>query len=196
MKMIGFDEIGLIKERTRVKHKQWVNIRFSAGTPWMKCHRGYKKLQHGLIKRFSNALNLPSSDLPGSLEFYVSNETIYLKPFATITNADCAFAIYPELESLIDSSALIKIHGTVHKYHSSSTPPLPADGFIWVMPAPQTGTRGCDTMLQWLVLAWDTFQLYGRPYQLHSDRQIPGVLFSSCQTHHCIPTWEFLNLQI
>lgn len=186
--MADFDEIGLIKERTKVKHKQWVNIRFSPGTPWTRCwciitppgHRRYQKLQNGLRKRLSGVFNAPILDPSGSLEFYTSNETTHLKPFAKITNASCAFAIYPELETLIDSSTLIKIHGTVHKYsvnrYSSSIPPPPLDGFMWVMPELQTGTRGSDTILQWLVLAWDTFALYGRPHQLYSDPTNPDSL--------------------
>jgi CCR4-NOT transcriptional complex subunit CAF120 len=114
--------------------------------------------------------------LKGDIKFYDTRKTKKATPIATITDAYCAYAIYPQSKPLIDASTLVKVEGTI-KIHS--TPESTTEGFVFVMPEVHPAVSGFEMMLRWLFPVFDVFGLYGRPNKLIADTlDSRGMMFA------------------
>jgi CCR4-NOT transcriptional complex subunit CAF120 len=177
----ALNNIALIMDRTRVKHEDWVRVRFGAGTPWRRCwcvitppdEKEYQKLQKEFNKKKSAYDRSKPPVLKGDVKFYETKKTKKVNPIAQITNAYSAFAIYPQSKPLIDASTLVKLEGTITIF---SSPPTATEGFVFVMPEVHPAVSGFEMMLRWLFPVWDTFNLYGRPTRLLADTVNPNSL--------------------
>ncbi|EHA53927.1 PH domain-containing protein [Pyricularia oryzae 70-15] len=168
------NNIGVVMERSRLKTEDWVRVRFGAGVPWRRCwcvitppdEKEYQKQQKELKKR-SPYDRSPVPLLKGDIKFYDTRKEgkkqKKAKPIASISDANAAYAIYPQAKSLIDASTLLKIEGniTIH-----SDPPSSTEGFVFIMPESHPGVSGFEMLLRYLFPTWDTFGLYGRPGRL------------------------------
>jgi CCR4-NOT transcriptional complex subunit CAF120 len=175
------NNIAIIMERAKIKHEDWVRVRFGAGTPWRRCwcvitppdEREYQKLVKEMNKKKSAYDKSKPPVLKGDVKFYENKKTKKAKPIAQISNAYSAFAIYPQSKPLIDASTLIKLEGIITIF---SSPPTSVEGFVFVMPEVHPAVSGFEMMLRWLFPVWDTFALYGRPGRLLADTVNPNSL--------------------
>ncbi len=170
-------------ERAKLKTEDWARVRFGAGTPWRRCwcvitppdEKEYQKYQKQARKRSAYDRSLPP--LKGDIKFYDTKKTKKATPIATITDAYCAYAIYPQSKDLINQSTLVKVEGTVTVPSQPSAPTT--DGFVFVMPEVRPAVSGFEMMLRWLFPAFDTFGLYGRPGKLIADTlDTRGLMFA------------------
>ncbi|KAI9727941.1 MAG: hypothetical protein M1828_005346 [Chrysothrix sp. TS-e1954] len=167
------NDIRTIMERSRFPVEDWARVRFGAGTPWRRCwcvitppsEKDIAKAQKAVKKKSAYDRTVPIAK--GDIKFYDTRKvTKKTKPIATVTDAFSAYALYPQSKALIDASTLIKVEGqiTIHSKQESST-----EGFIFVMPEVHPAISGFEIMLRWLMPAFDTFALYGRPTKLVAD---------------------------
>jgi CCR4-NOT transcriptional complex subunit CAF120 len=186
----SLNNISLIKERVRTKHEDWVRVRFGPGTPWRRCwcvitppdEKEYQKLQKEFNKKKSAYDRSKPPVIRGDIKFYDTKKTKMKKKaqlIAQITNAYSAFAIYPQSETLIDASTLVKLEGIITVY---SNPPCSKEGIVFVMQEVHPVVKGCEMMLRWLFPVWDTFALYGRPSRLLADTENPSSLLFAMPT--------------
>lgn len=164
--------IRAIMERSRFSTEDWARVRFGAGTPWRRCWcvitpPDEKELAKAakIAKKRSAYEKAPV--VRGDVKFY-ENKKIGKKtrPIATIRQAYAAYALYPQSKELIDQSTLVKVEGTITIY---STPETTTEGFVFVMPEVHAAITGCEMLIRWLMPAFDTFALYGRPTKLNAD---------------------------
>ncbi|KAL2823184.1 hypothetical protein BDW59DRAFT_149051 [Aspergillus cavernicola] len=176
------NNIRVILERSRFKHEDWARVRFGAGTPWRRCWfvitpPDEKELQKArkTMKKKSAYDRAPRLAI-GNIKFYETKKTKKVKPIATITDAYCAYAIYPQSKALIEQSTLIKIEGNfiLHSQSESKT-----EGFVFVMPEGHAAVSGFEIMLRFLMPTFDTFNLYGRPTRLIAAvNHIKSIMFA------------------
>lgn len=164
--------IRTIMERSRFPAEDWARVRFGAGTPWRRCWcvitpPDEKELSKAakIAKKRSAYEKAPA--VRGDIKFY-ENKKISKKtrPIATIRQAYAAYALYPQSKTLIDQSTLAKVEGTI-TIHSS--PETTTEGFVFVMPEVHAAITGFEMLIRWLLPAFDTFALYGRPNKLIAD---------------------------
>lgn len=176
------NNIRAILERTRFKHEDWARVRFGAGTPWKRCwfvvtppdEKEFQKAQKTLKKK--SAYDRAPRLVIGNIKFYESKKTKKSKPIATVTDAYCAYAIYPQSKALIDQSTLIKIEGNFILHSKSETK---TEGFVFVMPEVHPAVSGFEIMLRFLMPTFDTFNLYGRPNRLIAAvNHIKSIMFA------------------
>ncbi|KAL2834061.1 hypothetical protein BJY01DRAFT_85704 [Aspergillus pseudoustus] len=174
--------IGAILERNRFKHEDWARVRFGAGTPWRRCwfvitppdEKEFQKARKTMKKK--SAYDRAPRLVIGNIKFYETKKTKKVKPIATVTDAYCAYAIYPQSKALIDQSTLIKIEGNfvLHSQSESKN-----EGFIFVMPEVHPAVSGFEIMLRFLIPTFDTFNLYGRPTRLIAAvNHIKSIMFA------------------
>ncbi|KAL2802666.1 hypothetical protein BJX63DRAFT_103710 [Aspergillus granulosus] len=174
--------IGAILERNRFKHEDWARVRFGAGTPWRRCwfvitppdEKELQKARKTMKKK--SAYDRAPRLVIGNIKFYETKKTKKVKPIATITDAYCAYAIYPQSKALIDQSTLIKIEGNfiLHSQSESKN-----EGFVFVMPEVHPAVSGFEIMLRFLIPTFDTFNLYGRPTRLIAAvNHIKSIMFA------------------
>lgn len=159
----------LLTQRTRFKYGDWARVRFAAGKPWNKYwtvitqpdERSYQKWKKEVKKGKEpcEALEL------GNIKFYTTKKTRKAIPVATITRAYSCYAIYPQSETLIDHSTLLKIEGQINLQSAAE----PREGFVFIMPDIHPGVPGFEMMVRWILPAFDSFHLYGRPQRLVAD---------------------------
>jgi CCR4-NOT transcriptional complex subunit CAF120 len=187
-------------ERARFKTEDWVRVRFGAGTPWRRCwcvisppdEKEYAKLQKELNKKKSAYDRSRPPVLKGDVKFYDTKKiTKKTRPIATLADAYCAFAIYPQSKPLIDASTLIKVEGTITIH---SDPPTSTEGFVFVMPETHPAVSGFEIMLRWLFPALDTFALYGRPGRLIAETTNPQSLMFAMPTERRYGYLEILDV--
>ncbi|KAL4881335.1 hypothetical protein BJY04DRAFT_189644 [Aspergillus karnatakaensis] len=176
------NNIRAILERNRFKHEDWARVRFGAGTPWKRCwfvitppdEKELQKARKTMKKK--SAYDRAPRLVIGSIKFYETKKTKKVKPIATITDAYCAYAIYPQSKALIDQSTLIKIEGNF-VLHSQSESKV--EGFVFVMPEVHPAVSGFEIMLQFLMPTFDTFGLYGRPNRLIAAvNHVKSIMFA------------------
>lgn len=176
------NNIRMILERTRFKHEDWARVRFGAGTPWRRCwfvitppdEKELQKARKTMKKK--SAYDRAPRLVIGSIKFYETKKTKKVKPIATVTDAYCAYAIYPQSKALIDQSTLIKIEGNFI-LHSQSEAKM--EGFVFVMPEVHPAVSGFEMMLQFLIPTFDTFNLYGRPNRLIAAvNHVKSIMFA------------------
>lgn len=189
----SLNNIYMIMERSRMRSGQWVRVRFGAGVPWRRCwcvitppyEKKYKKMQKGLKTMFDSPKSFVFAR-KGDIKLYDTTEDgkkqMKAQSIATFTDAYSAYAVYPHCKSLVDASTLLKIEGnfTIHTYY-----PWAAEGFVFIMPEVPPGLSGCEMLLRFLIPAWDTFGLYGRPGPLIAkvlDRR--SLLFAMSMSKH------------
>ncbi|KAL3454810.1 hypothetical protein BJX65DRAFT_9544 [Aspergillus insuetus] len=174
--------ISAILERNRFKHEDWARVRFGAGTPWRRCwfvitppdEKELQKARKTMKKK--SAYDRAPRLVIGNIKFYETKKTKKVKPIATITDAYCAYAIYPQSKALIDQSTLIKIEGNF-VLHSQSE--AKNEGFVFVMPEVHPAVSGFEIMLRFLIPTLDTFNLYGRPTRLIAAvNHIKSIMFA------------------
>ncbi|KAL3481219.1 hypothetical protein BJX99DRAFT_181098 [Aspergillus californicus] len=178
----SLNNIRVILERSRFAHEDWARVRFGAGTPWRRCWfvispPDEKELQKArrTMKKKSAYDRAPRLAI-GNIKFYETKKTKKVKPIATITDAYCAYAIYPQSKALIDQSTLIKIEGNFI-LHSQSEAKM--EGFVFVMPEVHPAVSGFEIMLRFLMPTFDTFNLYGRPNRLIAAiNHIKSIMFA------------------
>ncbi|KAL4925171.1 PH domain protein [Aspergillus undulatus] len=176
------NNIRMILERTRFKHEDWARVRFGAGTPWRRCWfvitpPDEKELQKArkTMKKKSAYDRVPRLAI-GNIKFYETKKTKKVKPIATVTDAYCAYAIYPQSKALIDQSTLIKIEGNFILHSQSESK---VEGFVFVMPEVHPAVSGFEIMLQFLMPTFDTFNLYGRPTRfIAAVNHIKSIMFA------------------
>ncbi|KAK9478743.1 hypothetical protein V1514DRAFT_330287 [Lipomyces japonicus] len=162
-------DIRLLLQETKFKHQDWVVVRFGAGMPWTRCWAvitppGYKKKK---------------KNKHGRIDFYDSQKDKQKKrpPLATVTAAVALYAVFPESCLLIDQSTLLKIEATIIVNNvSENTATAPRRGFIFVMPEMHPGVHGFQTLIRFLIPAFDCFGLYGRPDRFNADKADPRSL--------------------
>ncbi|KAL5338997.1 hypothetical protein BJX70DRAFT_181476 [Aspergillus crustosus] len=176
------NNIRAILERSRFKHEDWARVRFGAGTPWRRCwfvitppdEKELQKARKTMKKK--SAYDRAPRLVIGSIKFYESKKTKKVKPIATITDAYCAYAIYPQSKPLIDQSTLVKIEGNFILHSQSESK---VEGFVFVMPEVHPAVSGFEIMLQFLMPTFDTFNLYGRPTRLIAAvNHIKSIMFA------------------
>ncbi|KAL4808684.1 hypothetical protein BDV18DRAFT_88606 [Aspergillus unguis] len=176
------NNIRSILERTRFKHEDWARVRFGAGTPWRRCwfvvtppdEKELQKAKKTMKKK--SAYDRAPRLVIGSIKFYETKKTKKVKPIATITDAYCAYAIYPQSKALIDQSTLIKIEGNfiLHSKSEAKT-----EGFVFVMPEVHPAVSGFEIMLRFLMPTFDTFNMYGRPNRLIAAvNHVKSIMFA------------------
>ncbi|KAL4913919.1 hypothetical protein BDW62DRAFT_155557 [Aspergillus aurantiobrunneus] len=176
------NNIRAILERTRFKHEDWARVRFGAGTPWRRCwfvitppdEKEFQRAKKTMKKK--SAYDRAPRLVIGNIKFYETKKTRKVKPIATVTDAYCAYAIYPQSKALIDQSTLIKIEGNfiLHSQSESRT-----EGFVFVMPEVHPAVSGFEIMLQFLMPTFDTFNLYGRPGRLIAAvNHVKSIMFA------------------
>ncbi|KAI9372799.1 hypothetical protein BJX61DRAFT_533688 [Aspergillus egyptiacus] len=174
--------IGTILERSRFKHEDWARVRFGAGTPWRRCwfvitppnEKEFQKAKKTMKKK--SAYDRAPRLVIGNIKFYDVKKTKKAKPIATITDAYCAYAIYPQSKALVDQSTLIKIEGNFI-LHSQSEAKI--EGFVFVMPEVHPAVSGFEIMLRFLMPTFDTFNLYGRPTRLLAAvNHVKSIMFA------------------
>lgn len=171
----SLNNINVIMERMKVRSEAWVRVRFGAGVPWRRCwcvisppdEKEFQKLQKEMKKR-SPYDRSPVPALKGDIKFYENKKESTKKqkksrPIATISDAQAAYAIYPQAKALIDASTLLKIEGSITIH---SDPPSSTEGFVFIMPETNPAVTGFEMLLRYLFPTWDTFDLYGRPGRL------------------------------
>ncbi|KAL2863871.1 PH domain protein [Aspergillus lucknowensis] len=174
--------IGAILERNRFKHEDWARVRFGAGTPWRRCwfvitppdEKELQKAKKTMKKK--SAYDRAPRLVIGNIKFYETKKTKKVKPIATVTDAYCAYAIYPQSKALIDQSTLVKIEGNfiLHSQSESKN-----EGFVFVMPEVHPAVSGFEIMLRFLIPTFDTFNLYGRPTRLIAAvNHIKSIMFA------------------
>ncbi|KAL4788719.1 hypothetical protein BJX76DRAFT_315493 [Aspergillus varians] len=173
------NNIRAILGHNRFKHEDWARVRFGAGTPWRRCWFVVtppdEKETRRIMKKKSAYDRAPKLAM-GSIKFYDTKKTKKVKPIATVTDAYCAYAIYPQSKALIDQSTLIKIEGNfiLHSQSESKT-----EGFVFVMPEVHPAVSGFEMMLQFLIPTFDTFNLYGRPNRLIAAvNHVKSIMFA------------------
>ncbi|KAL4904569.1 hypothetical protein BDW74DRAFT_26561 [Aspergillus multicolor] len=178
----GLNNIRAILERNRFKHEDWARVRFGAGTPWRRCwfvitppdEKQLQKAKRTMKKK--SAYDRAPRLVIGNIKFYETKKTKKAKPIATVTDAYCAYAIYPQSKSLIDQSTLIKIEGNFILHSQSESK---VEGFVFVMPEVHPAVSGFEIMLQFLMPTFDTFNLYGRPTRLIAAvNHIKSIMFA------------------
>ncbi|KAL4864107.1 hypothetical protein BDV12DRAFT_205897 [Aspergillus spectabilis] len=176
------NNIRALLERSRFKHEDWARVRFGAGTPWKRCwfvitppdEKQLQKAKKTMKKK--SAYDRAPRLVIGSIKFYETKKTKKVKPIATITDAYCAYAIYPQSKALIDQSTLIKIEGNFILHSQSESK---VEGFVFVMPEVHPAVSGFEIMLQFLMPTFDTFNLYGRPTRLIAAvNHIKSIMFA------------------
>lgn len=182
--------ISTMMARTKFKHEDWIQIRFNAGQPWMKCwavitppdEKAFQKQKKAMAKQMKLGGTTDLPHLIGDIKFYASNKKIKkATPIATIKSAYACYAIYPQSKQLIDHSTLIKIEGQIE--HNQDEVAAVLEGFVFVMPDPHAGVANIETMFRWLIRAFDVFALYGRPGRLIADTNNPnGIMFAFSST--------------
>lgn len=194
------NNINLIMGRSRFATEDWVRVRFGAGTPWRRCwcvitppdEKEYNKLQKEMNKKKSAYDRSRPPVLRGDVKFFDTNKrSKKTKPIATLSDAYCAYAIYPQSKPLIDQSTLIKVEGliTVH-----STPETTTEGFVFVMPEVHPAVSGFEMMLRWFFPALDTFALYGRPGKLIAETTNTDSLMFAMPTERRYGYLEILDV--
>lgn len=104
-----------------------------------------------------------------------------LVPFLTVTDVTQAFAVFPEVETEIDNSAMFKLEG--HLSGEAMGPSARRDEG-WILMIPVEKERESDgfvpgkraDMLKWLAAFHDAFGLYGRPGNYSWDARDPKSL--------------------
>ncbi|KAL5000807.1 hypothetical protein BDV10DRAFT_28652 [Aspergillus recurvatus] len=176
------NNIRAILERNRFKHEDWARVRFGAGTPWRRCwfvitppdEKQLQKAKRTMKKK--SAYDRAPRLVIGNIKFYETKKTKKVKPIATITDAYCAYAIYPQSKALIDQSTLIKIEGNFILHSQSESK---VEGFVFVMPEVHPAVSGFEIMLQFLMPTFDTFNLYGRPTRLIAAvNHVKSIMFA------------------
>ncbi|KAL4768667.1 hypothetical protein BDW60DRAFT_117972 [Aspergillus nidulans var. acristatus] len=176
------NNIRTILERSRFKHEDWARVRFGAGTPWRRCwfvitppdEKQLQKAKRTMKKK--SAYDRAPRLVIGNIKFYETKKTKKVKPIATITDAYCAYAIYPQSKALIDQSTLIKIEGNFILHSQSESK---VEGFVFVMPEVHPAVSGFEIMLQFLMPTFDTFNLYGRPTRLIAAvNHVKSIMFA------------------
>lgn len=166
------NNIKTIMMQTKFKTEEWTRVRFGAGTPWRRCwcvisppdEKEVQKAQKAMKKKSAYDRVVPV--FKGDVKFYDTKKLKKAQPIATIRDAYCAYAIYPQSKPLIEQSTLIKIEGVI-TIHSS--PETTTEGFIFVMPEVRPAVSGFEMLLRFLFPLWDVFALYGRPARLAAD---------------------------
>ncbi|PLN78074.1 hypothetical protein BDW42DRAFT_147584 [Aspergillus taichungensis] len=175
------NSIRSLLERHRFKYADWARVRFGAGTPWRRCwfvvsppdEKEFQKAQKSIKK---SAYDRAPRLVTGDIKFYETKKTKKVKPIATIKDAYCAYAIYPQSRALVDQSTMVKIEGriTIH-----SQPESTSEGFVFVMPETHPAVSGFEIMLKFLMPTFDTFNLYGRPTRLiAATNHIKSIMFA------------------
>ncbi|SCU95269.1 LAMI_0F01772g1_1 [Lachancea mirantina] len=151
-------DIRVILADTKFDYEDWVSVRFGAGMPWKRCYavisQPTKKSSKG--KRYCGEINFFEND----------KKTKKSQAMTTIKDADAMYALYPSSPTLIDSSTIIKLEGSV-KFGKKDEP---KQTDIFIMPEKHYAVPGYDTIIRFLVPSMNAFQLYGRPERLIADR--------------------------
>lgn len=162
-------------------HEDWARVRFGAGTPWRRCWCVISPPEEKELDKAKKAAKKASPyervKMPrGGIKFYDTKKvTKKTRPIATVSEAFAAYAIYPQSKPLIEQSTLVKVEGvvTIHGFQE------PTEGFVFVMPEVHQAVTGFEIMLRWLIPAFDTFNLYGRPTKLIADKlDQRGLMFA------------------
>ena len=156
----------------------WGAVRFGPGEQWIRCwivvnppdEKEMRKLQK--MPKNRSAYDRSSPTLKGTIKFYNTKKMKKSPPFATVVDVHSAYAIYPQSNSLIDPSSLVKIEGEVINREGRGN-------CAFVMPEPRHPISGLETMLQFLFPTFDAFGLYGRPTRLLAEtNHLKSLMFA------------------
>ncbi len=160
------NDISVLLAESKFKHEEWISVRFGSGMPWKRCYavvsppEGKSSKKKGLKK--------------GKIQLYENQKKSKKGLIATIVDASAAYAIYPEVPVLIDSSTIIKIEGSV----VFNTKEPSTDSSIFIMPEQHPAVMGYETLIRFLIPIFDSFHLYGRPKHLIANKtDINSLLF-------------------
>ncbi|KAL3230445.1 Protein SKG3 [Nakaseomyces bracarensis] len=147
---------------TKHDYEEWVSVRFGAGMPWKRC---YAVVSQPAKKRSV-----------GEINFYESDKKIKKSnSMAKVVSADYVYAIYPSSVKLIDDSTIIKLEGQI----SFEKKEDPQDTTVFIMPEKHNAVPGYDTVIRFMIKAFNAFKLYGRPKKLISDkRDMESLIFA------------------
>ncbi|AAS54056.2 AFR684Cp [Eremothecium gossypii ATCC 10895] len=159
-------DIRVILADTKFDYEEWVNVRFGAGMRWKRCY--------AVITQPSKKKNASKH---GEIAFYETDKKIKKKAIAmaTVTAATAVYALYPSSPMLVDSSALIKLEGTISLSSKGAT----NDTDVFILPEKHSAVPGYDTIIRFLVPAMNAFRLYGRPKTLSASKDDTNSLLFS-----------------
>ncbi|CDK26879.1 unnamed protein product [Kuraishia capsulata CBS 1993] len=154
-------DIRVVLAETKYEHEEWISVRFGVGAPWKKC---FTVIEPATSKR--------NKFVPGRIRFYQNEKKNKKAVLATIVAASAMYAVYPQSPVLIDKSTMIKLNGSITFTDKES----PKEASIFLMPDIHSSVPLFDTLIRFLIPAFDTFGLYGRPKKLNADKSDPGSL--------------------
>lgn len=105
-------DLHVLMSETRFQNEEWVNIKFSKNSNWIKCFCVITPCDHNKIsKKTSNKIK------NGAINFYTSSRTTKKNLICSINAIDSCFAVYPNHVDLIDDSTLLKLNGDLTVYN-------------------------------------------------------------------------------
>lgn len=110
-----------------------------------------KKRMSTLFSWDSTSSQHPTASLKPSITMYASNKPKdKKKPLLTVHNVTQVFAVYPERPELISRSTLIKMEGLFGDEETSGAMKS-REGWLLMMPEPESGLSESAEMLKWIV---------------------------------------------
>lgn len=147
-------DIKVLLADVKYDYEDWVSVRFGAGMPWKRCY--------AVISQPTKKNSL------GEINFYESDKKIKKSnSMAKVISAEFLYAIYPSAVQLIDDSTIIKLEGKI----SFNKKEDPQDTTVFIMPEKHNAVPGYDTVIRFLLPAFNAFKLYGRPKKLKADKR-------------------------
>lgn len=158
----------------------------------------------------------------GSILIYLGNTKAKKNLICSINKIDQCFAIFTHVD-LIDESSIIKLNGEIKIYDvdessskirsrsssiglrkkpsttslnsnkSNTVSTILNNSSIYLIPKQHHGVKNFETLIRFLIPIYDSFQLYGRPKRLNSNKtEIESLLFGLPS----LPNSQILTLNI
>lgn len=188
-KAMLLSDLHVLMAETRFQNEEWVNIKFSKNSNWIKCFCVITPCDHNKINKKSS-----SKTKNGTVNFYTSTRTTKKNLICSINSIDSCFAVYPNHVDLIDDSTLLKLNGDLTVYNlgmkldddsAPSSPISRTNSMKSLSPVPQAPTNNNNNN-----------QMSNARSRSNSNRHLRSTSISSITSSKSMKGWSIANTSL